>query len=51
MDMNFPPWHWSERPARVQASLLGSFFYPRKKVRSDERASFLGRRSGGDLAL
>ena len=23
----------------------------RKKVRSNERASFLGRRSGGDLAL
>ena len=27
------------------------FFIRRKKVRSDERASFLGRRSGGDLAL
>ena len=44
MDMNFPPWHWSERPARVQASLRSSaFFTRRKKVRSDERASFLGR--------
>ena len=40
------------RAARVQASLRSSaFFIRRKKVRSDERASFLGRRSGGDLAL
>ena len=28
-----------------------AFFIRRKKVRSDERASFPGRRSGGDLAL
>ena len=44
MDMNFPPWHWSERPARAQASLRSSapFFIRRKKVRSDERASLLG---------
>ena len=36
MDMNFPPlafppWHWSERPARVQASLRSSAFFLAEK--------------------
>ena len=31
MDMNFPPWHWSERPARAQASLRRAFYLAEKK--------------------
>ena len=50
--MNFPPLA-SVRTSSPSASFIARllFFIRRKKVQSDERASFLGRRSGGDLAL
>ena len=51
MDMNFPLGIGLNVQPECKLHCSAPIFIRRKKVRSDVRASFLGRRSGGDLAL